>query len=384
MLTEKGQPFVWNVEQHRAFAELKRRLVSAPILASPRDEDQYVLDTDASLYSLGAVLHQEQDGGLKVIGYGSRLLTKAERNYTTTRREMLAVIYGFKQFRQFLLGRRFLLRVDHSAITYLRQTPEIMGQAAHWLEFIEEYDFDIVHRAGAAHGNCDALSRKPGSETGCDDDCQAEATSAQSPSPAAIDGCNVSRSQRILPEQPLSNVDDGRHDGTRQPERELPSSEYWAPADVSPHGPTTPAEHQPQASADRMSGIGRRCRVTKTAVRQRTAASNSRQSPAASNSRQSPAAINIDGAFLKPTDVELTTSAADACLSASHISAEQRKDLHLAPLIAALEDNKERPPWSAIQSTSEETRALWAQFNSLRLFHDGVLQRAFYQPSGKI
>jgi hypothetical protein len=185
MLTEKGQPFVWNAEQHRAFAELKRRLVSAPILASPRDEGRYVLDTDASLYGLGAVLQQEQDGDLKVIGYGSRLLTKAERNYTTTRRELLAVIFGFKQFRQFLLGRRFLLRVDHSAITYLRQTPEIIGQAARWLEFIEEHDFDIVHRAGAAHGNCDALSRKPVTETGRDSDCQAEATSDQPPSPSA-------------------------------------------------------------------------------------------------------------------------------------------------------------------------------------------------------
>jgi hypothetical protein len=59
------------------------------------------------------------------------------------------------------LGRHLLLRVDHSALSYLRKTPDIMGQAARWLEFIEEYDFRILHRAGQAHNNCDSLSRRP-------------------------------------------------------------------------------------------------------------------------------------------------------------------------------------------------------------------------------
>jgi hypothetical protein len=101
------------------------------------------LDTDASLIGLGAVLQQHQDGEIRVIAYASRSLSHTERNYSTTRRELLAVIFGFKQFRQFLLGRHFNLRVDHSALTYLRKTPDLMGQAARWLEFIEEYDFSI-------------------------------------------------------------------------------------------------------------------------------------------------------------------------------------------------------------------------------------------------
>ncbi|HSN23183.1 MAG TPA: reverse transcriptase family protein, partial [Methylomicrobium sp.] len=160
-LTGKGQPFVWEAAQENAFQTLKERLITAPILASPRDEGEYVLDTDASLYGLGAVLQQKQDGEIRVIAYASRTLSCAERNYSTTRRELLAVIFGFKQFRQFLLGRHFLLRVDHSALTYLRKSTDLIGQSARWLEFIEEFDFRIVHRSGGSHGNCDSMSRRP-------------------------------------------------------------------------------------------------------------------------------------------------------------------------------------------------------------------------------
>lgn len=91
--------------------------------------------------------------------YGSRCLSKSEHNYSATRRELLAMNYGLRQFRQFLLGRKFLLRVDHSAFVYLRKTRDLMGQAARWLQYIEEYDFNLVHHAGTSHGNCDALSR---------------------------------------------------------------------------------------------------------------------------------------------------------------------------------------------------------------------------------
>ena len=164
VLTGKEQPFSWGTEQEAAFQTLKERLTEAPILASPADEGAYVLDTDASQIGLGAVLQQRQGDELRVIAYASRCLSRAERNYSTTRRELLAVIFGFKQFRQFLLGRHFLLGVDHSALTYLRKTPEIMGQAARWLDYIEQYLFTIVHRNGKAHGNCDGLSRRPCSD----------------------------------------------------------------------------------------------------------------------------------------------------------------------------------------------------------------------------
>jgi len=160
-MTTKRQPFIWGEEQEELFLTLKARLIEAPVLASPNDEGEYVLDTDARQYGLGAVLQQKQGDDIYVIAYASRCLSRAERNYNTTRRELLAVIFGLKQFRAFLLGRLFLLRVDHSALSFLKKTPEVMGQAARSLEFIEEYIFTIQHRSGASHGNCDVLSRRP-------------------------------------------------------------------------------------------------------------------------------------------------------------------------------------------------------------------------------
>ena len=110
-------------------------LTTAPILGMPRDEGTYILDTDASNVGLGAVLSQEQDGHEVVLAYASRTLSRAEMNYDVTRRELLAVVYGLKVYRQYLLGRRFMIRTDHSALQSLRKTPEPIGQQARWQSF---------------------------------------------------------------------------------------------------------------------------------------------------------------------------------------------------------------------------------------------------------
>lgn len=160
-LTKKGVRFVWGGEQQQAFDTLKSCLISAPVLAMPVDSGQYVLDTDASDTGLGAVLSQIQDGVERPIAYASRSLNSAERNYCTTRKELLAVVYGLKQYRQFLLGRPIVIRTDHSSLQWLRKTPEPVAQQARWLNFIEQFNYVIEHRAGAKHSNADALSRIP-------------------------------------------------------------------------------------------------------------------------------------------------------------------------------------------------------------------------------
>ena len=104
------------------------KATSAPILGMPRDEGTYYLDTNASDLGLGAVLSQEQDGHEVVLAYASRTLTRAEKNYDVTWRELLAVVYGLKTYRQYLLGRNFMMRTDHSALQSLRRTPELIGQ----------------------------------------------------------------------------------------------------------------------------------------------------------------------------------------------------------------------------------------------------------------
>ena len=169
-LTRKNARFVWGPEQDEAFNRLKERLTTAPILGMPRDEGTYYLDTDASDCGLGAVLSQDQDGREVVLAYASRTLSKPERNYDVTRRELLAIVYGLKVYRQYLLGRQFVIRTDHSALQSLRKTPEPIGQQARWQTFIEQFTFVIMHRPGTRHRNADALSRRPVSENDGDEE----------------------------------------------------------------------------------------------------------------------------------------------------------------------------------------------------------------------
>lgn len=95
-LTRKGVKYVWTSDQQEAFENLKQKLMSAPILGLPNDDDEFIIDTDASEFAIGAVLSQRQKGSELVLAYGSRLLSTAERNYCTTRRELLSVVYFLK------------------------------------------------------------------------------------------------------------------------------------------------------------------------------------------------------------------------------------------------------------------------------------------------
>ena len=160
-LLKKNFPFLWTEECQEAFEELKKRLQTPPILTLPNEHDVFVLDTDASEESIGSVLSQVQDGEEKVVAYSGRTLTVGERNYCIYRKELLAVVYFLKKFRQYLLGKEFVIRTDHAALTWLRKTSDPIGQNARWMEFLEEYNFKVEHRPGERHGNADAISRHP-------------------------------------------------------------------------------------------------------------------------------------------------------------------------------------------------------------------------------
>lgn len=159
-LQRKDAAFHWGEAEENAFIQLKEKLTTAPILGMPTTDGLWYLDTDASDTGLGAVLSQRQNDNEVVIAYASRVLNRSERNYDVTKREMLAVIYGLKNFRQYLLGRAFILRTDHSALQWMRNTPEPMGQLARWITLLEQYNFTIEHRPGIRHGNADGLSRR--------------------------------------------------------------------------------------------------------------------------------------------------------------------------------------------------------------------------------
>ena len=126
-LTEKTIKFAWSDEAH---GELCHRLVTTPTLAFPDYELPFILDTDASNVGIGAVLSQRQsDGSERVIAYGSRTISRPERRYCVTRRELLAVTF-VQHFRPYLLGREFLLRTDHSSLVWLTNFKQPEGQLA--------------------------------------------------------------------------------------------------------------------------------------------------------------------------------------------------------------------------------------------------------------
>ncbi|GFQ93901.1 retrovirus-related Pol polyprotein from transposon 17.6 [Trichonephila clavata] len=166
-LTEAKQKFIWTNECNNAFNKLKDALTSAPILAYPETGKQFILDTDASCESIGAVLSEEIDGQERVIAYFSKCLSRPERNYCVTSKKLLAIVKAMEHFHPYLYGRRFLLRTDHASLTWLLNFKNPEGQVARWIQRLQEYDVEIRHRKGSAHGNADAPLRKP-----CPESCK--------------------------------------------------------------------------------------------------------------------------------------------------------------------------------------------------------------------
>ena len=132
-------------------------LISSPALAFQEFQFKFLVDVDASGTGLGA---QEIGGKEKVVTYASRSLNKPQRKYCATRKEMLELVWAIKHFKFYLYGHPFIVRTDHAALKWPRSFKEPEGQVAQWIGKLQEYDFDVIHRAGLKHSNTDALSRK--------------------------------------------------------------------------------------------------------------------------------------------------------------------------------------------------------------------------------
>ena len=165
-LSEKKKAWIWNEECEVAFDTSKKKLTSAPILAFPDFTEAFILDADASSCGLGAVLAQSTGGKEQVVAFASRTLTKAERRYCATRREMLALVWAIRHSRPYLYGKPFMVHTDHSSLKWLQSFKDPEGQLAQWLEILGEYQFTVEHRPGNKHSNADALSRIPCKQCG--------------------------------------------------------------------------------------------------------------------------------------------------------------------------------------------------------------------------
>lgn len=157
-LTRKNVPFTWSQECQTAFEKLKNALVRPPILQFPNfsKENNFILKTDASGYGLGAVLSNMDH---RPVAYASRSLNKAERNYCTIEKELLAIVWAVKHFRPYLFGRKFTILSDHKPLLYLFGMANPSSRLTKFRLVLEEYDFTIQYIKGKENVIADALSR---------------------------------------------------------------------------------------------------------------------------------------------------------------------------------------------------------------------------------
>jgi hypothetical protein len=160
-LVKPKAKFEWTEQCEDAFNRLKKLITSTPVLSFPNAHDTFVLDTDASETAVGAALYQIQEGRHRPIAFSSLTLTPEQRNYCTTRRELLAIVLFTRQFRHYLLGQTFVVRTDHSSLAWLFRFKDLTGQLSRWLEELSQYNMTIQHRSGRNHSNADGLSRIP-------------------------------------------------------------------------------------------------------------------------------------------------------------------------------------------------------------------------------
>ena len=160
-MLKKDAPFEWAQARVQAFEALKTALVSAPCLHAPNHRLPFILQTDASGVGISGVLSQNVDGEEHPVGYVSRQLNKAERNYTATEWECLAVVWSIGQFESFLIDKPFTIVTDHSALQWLATKRMENKRLTRWALTLQEYSYDIRHRPGKANANADALSRSP-------------------------------------------------------------------------------------------------------------------------------------------------------------------------------------------------------------------------------
>lgn len=158
-LLRKNRPFLWTHECDASFQALKEHLITAPVLTCPDFCRPFTIQTDASAFGIGAVLSQECEEGEKVICYLSRSLTPQERNFSTTERECLAVLWAVEKLRAYVEGSRFRIITDHHSLVWLNKLQSPTGRLARWAVRLQQFDYEIIHRKGKDNVVPDTLSR---------------------------------------------------------------------------------------------------------------------------------------------------------------------------------------------------------------------------------
>ncbi|KAK1419540.1 hypothetical protein QVD17_28715 [Tagetes erecta] len=158
-LLEKDITYVFDAECLKAFEFLKEQLTSAPILIAPDWSLPFELMCDASDFAVGAVLGQRKDKHFHPIYYASKTLNDAQENYTTTEKELLAVVFAFDKFRSYLVLSKTVVYTDHQAVRYLFAKKDAKPRLIRWILLLSEFDIEIKDKKGAENVAADHLSR---------------------------------------------------------------------------------------------------------------------------------------------------------------------------------------------------------------------------------
>nr|GEU58116.1 reverse transcriptase domain-containing protein [Tanacetum cinerariifolium] len=158
-LLEKDTPFIFSQGCVEAFQTLKRKLTEAPILIASDWDMPFELMCDASDFAICAVLGQRQDKHFRPIYYASKTMTEAKSNYTTTKKEMLAVVYAFEKFRSYLILNKSIVYTVHSTLKYLFTKNDLKVKLLQWVLLLQEFTFKVIDTKRAENLAADHLSR---------------------------------------------------------------------------------------------------------------------------------------------------------------------------------------------------------------------------------
>ena len=158
-LLKKNAPWEWGPAQQEAFCSLKNCLTTAPILRQADHTKPFTLRTDASSLAIGAALLQGEENEELPVEYASRLLTTAEKNYTTTEREALAIVWAIGRFRGYIEENSIVVITDHQPLRWLMTLKSPTGRLARWALQLQPYNLTIRYTPGKANALADLLSR---------------------------------------------------------------------------------------------------------------------------------------------------------------------------------------------------------------------------------
>ena len=171
-LTQKDKAFTWGSAEANAFASLKTRFTTTPILAYPDNDCQFRLETDASDFATGAVLSILKDNKWHPIAFSSHAMSPEERNYPVADKEMLSVIRALEQWHHYLEGAKHQFDIwnDHTNLQWFMKRQDLNRRQARWAQYLSQFSFLWSHKVGSTMGKADALSRRKDHTVGVTDD----------------------------------------------------------------------------------------------------------------------------------------------------------------------------------------------------------------------